>query len=106
MILTMLIDLLSFSIPYISFIILKVCLTLELVIDSFGIFGTITSLRKVQYYPIRPTVSIIRDAFENGEITKLVSTPGSIKRADTLASIITIPVLFVIRFLTLEISHL
>ena len=38
-------------------------------VDSHGLYSTITTLHDGQDYRLRPTVSRMRDSFENKEIT-------------------------------------
>lgn len=57
---------------------------LYLATDSYGLYGTVTSLRESKDYRLRPTVAAIRDTYECGEIEHLLWVPGSVNIADPL----------------------
>lgn len=56
----------------------------ELVVDSFGLYGTVTTLREGKDYRLRPTVARLRDSFESGEMDRIRWIPGSKNLADSL----------------------
>ena len=77
-------------------ILLKDCLKdilqifpLTMVVDSFGLYSTITTLHEGHDYRLRPTVSRIRDSFESGELNSLHWIPGKSNIADALTKINT-----------------
>ena len=51
---------------------------LTMVVDSFGLYSTITTLHEGRDYLLRPTVSRIRDSFESGELNYLHWIPESL----------------------------
>lgn len=55
--------------------------------DLFGFYGTVTTLLEGRDYRLRPTVLLIREWFESGEISNLVWVAGSKNLADSLPSI-------------------
>lgn len=56
----------------------------ELVVDSKGLYDTITTLHDGKEYRLRQTVQRIRDSFENGDIDQLRWVQGSANIADVL----------------------
>ena len=59
-------------------------LPFSLIVDSHGLYSTITTLREGADYRLRPTVSRLRDSFENGEISTMQWIPGTENLADAL----------------------
>lgn len=55
-----------------------------LTVDSNGLYSTITTLHEGHDYRLRPTVSRIRDSYENGEISVMQWIPGKFNLADAL----------------------
>ena len=51
-------------------------LPFALTVDSNGLYSTITTLHEGSDYRLRPTVSRIRDSFENREINVIQWIPG------------------------------
>ena len=62
----------------------KTPLPFILTVDSHGLYSTITTLHDGQDYRLRPTVSRMRDSFENEEITVIQWIPGVLNFADAL----------------------
>lgn len=56
----------------------------QLITDSFGLYGTVTTLRDGKDYRPRPTVSRIRYSFESGELQSVRWIPESKNIADSL----------------------
>ena len=59
-------------------------LPLTLLVDSAGLYSTISTLHECRDYRLRPTVARLRDSFESGEITMLQWVPGNCNLADAL----------------------
>lgn len=55
-----------------------------LTVDSHGLYSTITTLHEGADYRLRPTVSRLRDSFENGEIDHMQWIAGTKNLADAL----------------------
>ena len=53
-------------------------------VDSRGLYSTITTLHEGADYRLRPTVSRLRDSFENGEIDHMQWIAGTKNLADAL----------------------
>ena len=59
-------------------------LPFALTVDSNGLYSTITTLHEGSDYRLRPTVSRIRDSFENREINVIQWIPGKDNLVDAL----------------------
>lgn len=58
-----------------------------IVVDSFGLHSTITTLHEGRDYRLRPTVSHLRDSHESGEIDSIQWVPGKESIANALVKI-------------------
>lgn len=63
----------------------------DLILDSFGLYGTVTTFREGRDYRLRPTVSQILDSYERGELhTLLCGAFPTAKTSQTVSQNITI----------------